>query len=67
MESVFVFVVARIADIRQVFFICYSSFSIAGVHYGTGRHFKDLTQDQIHNAMEVRASGCDSGWSVGQS
>ncbi|KAH0427247.1 integral membrane protein [Colletotrichum camelliae] len=35
-----------------VFFICYSSFSIAGVHYGTGRHFKDLTEENIHMAME---------------
>ncbi|KAF9873031.1 integral membrane protein [Colletotrichum karsti] len=34
------------------FFVCYSSFSIAGVHYGTGRHFKDLAEENIHKAME---------------
>ncbi|KAL0932154.1 uncharacterized protein CTRU02_213106 [Colletotrichum truncatum] len=34
------------------FFTAYSSFSIAGVHYGTGRHFKDLTVENIQSAMQ---------------
>ncbi|KAF4783300.1 hypothetical protein HER10_EVM0008434 [Colletotrichum scovillei] len=34
------------------FFICYSTFSILGVHYGTGRHFADIEDDHITKALE---------------
>ncbi|OHE94191.1 hypothetical protein CORC01_10529 [Colletotrichum orchidophilum] len=34
------------------FFICYSTSSILGVHYGTGRHFADIEDDQIPKALE---------------
>ncbi|WYZ40849.1 hypothetical protein EsH8_IV_001190 [Colletotrichum jinshuiense] len=33
-------------------FTSYSAFSIAGVHYGTGKHFADIERENIHKALE---------------
>ncbi|ETS78740.1 hypothetical protein PFICI_08593 [Pestalotiopsis fici W106-1] len=33
-------------------FVLFCSFSISGVHYGTGRHFADLTEDNAMSAMK---------------
>ncbi|KAF7537974.1 hypothetical protein G7054_g3289 [Neopestalotiopsis clavispora] len=33
-------------------FVLFCSFSISGVHYGTGRHFADLTEDNAMAAMK---------------
>ncbi|KAK2030771.1 hypothetical protein LX32DRAFT_637841 [Colletotrichum zoysiae] len=35
-----------------VFFACYSASSISGVHYGTGRHHKDINKEDIPKALE---------------
>ncbi|OLN83358.1 hypothetical protein CCHL11_03079 [Colletotrichum chlorophyti] len=35
-----------------VFFTCYTSFSVAGIHYGTGRHFRDTEKENIQEALE---------------
>lgn len=34
-------------------FIVFVSHEIAGVHYGTGRHFKDIEPDNLVKAMQV--------------
>ncbi|KAI0163182.1 hypothetical protein BJ166DRAFT_287720 [Pestalotiopsis sp. NC0098] len=34
-----------------IFFTLFGSFSMAGVHYGTGRHFADLTYEDAMSAM----------------
>lgn len=31
----------------------FATCAICGVHYGTGRHFKDLTEGDIHKALRV--------------
>ncbi|KAK9776514.1 hypothetical protein SCAR479_06837 [Seiridium cardinale] len=36
----------------QIAFTLFGSFSIAGVHYGTGRHFADLDENGAMTAME---------------
>ncbi|KAK1995614.1 hypothetical protein LX36DRAFT_581988 [Colletotrichum falcatum] len=38
--------------LAMAFFACYSSFSISGVHYGTGRHHADIPHDDIPKALE---------------
>lgn len=35
----------------QMTFVTYCSFSMAGVHFGTGRHHKDLPNENVHKAM----------------
>ncbi|EFQ26927.1 uncharacterized protein GLRG_02098 [Colletotrichum graminicola M1.001] len=34
-------------------FACYSAFSISGITYGTGRHHKDLSKENISEALEL--------------
>ncbi|KAK1976066.1 hypothetical protein LZ30DRAFT_667493 [Colletotrichum cereale] len=38
--------------LASAFFTCYSSFSIAGVHYGTGRHHEDIGKENVTKALE---------------
>ncbi|KAK1967041.1 hypothetical protein LY78DRAFT_692322 [Colletotrichum sublineola] len=37
--------------LAMAFFACYSSFSIAGVHHGTGRHHADISKEGVTKAL----------------
>lgn len=41
-------------EILQISFILFVTCALVGVHYGTGRHHKDLKAEQIVQAMKVR-------------
>lgn len=43
----------RVANNSKLMFIVFISHEIAGVHYGTGRHFKDIEPDNLVKAMQV--------------
>ncbi|KAK7978280.1 Satratoxin biosynthesis SC1 cluster protein 4 [Apiospora saccharicola] len=43
---------SRILTSGQAFFLVYSTFSMAGVHFGTGHHHKDLPVANIQAAMK---------------
>jgi hypothetical protein len=42
------------AIIGQFMFIVFVSYELTGVRYGTGRHFKDISPENIPKAMQVR-------------
>ncbi|PSR79065.1 hypothetical protein BD289DRAFT_375944 [Coniella lustricola] len=42
-----------LAVIAQIMFIVYSSYSITGVKYGTGRHISDIPTENIPMAMQM--------------
>ncbi|EXK25056.1 hypothetical protein FOMG_18261 [Fusarium oxysporum f. sp. melonis 26406] len=42
-----------LAVIAQFMFIVFISYEITGVHYGTGRHFKDISPENIPKAMQM--------------
>lgn len=41
-----------------VAFVFYSACVLAGVHYGTGRHYADLSASDIRHALEVGQRTC---------
>jgi len=44
------------ADLSKLSFICYSTFSSVGVHFGTGHHRWDLSDENWESAMKVSFS-----------
>jgi hypothetical protein len=46
-------IVMLLTAYEKTAFTLFGSFSIAGVHYGTGRHFADLTEYGAMTAMKV--------------
>ncbi|KAL9563829.1 hypothetical protein ACKAV7_012071 [Fusarium commune] len=42
-----------LAIAAQFMFVIYCSYQLAGVHYGTGRHFKDIPEENLPKAMQM--------------
>ncbi|KAL9563843.1 hypothetical protein ACKAV7_012015 [Fusarium commune] len=42
-----------LAIAAQFMFIVYCSYHLAGVHYGTGRHFKDIPEENLPKALQM--------------
>jgi hypothetical protein len=52
--------VAPLLTATKFMFIVFCSYELTGTRYGTGRHFKDISEDNLVKAMQVRHF--DTGW-----